>query len=51
MMALPFMTLLAGLLCAWWDRRTWAIGFWVATLVLLLVLFLLHATSSLELQF
>lgn len=51
MMALPFATLFIGILCAWWDYRSWAIGLWAITLVLMSVLFLLHATDPLGLQF
>ncbi|WP_413816496.1 DUF5993 family protein [Pigmentiphaga sp.] len=51
MMALPFATLFIGLLCAFRGRRGWAIGLWAATFALLMVLFHLHATDSLGLQF
>lgn len=51
MMALPFVTLFIGLLCAWRGYRIWGIGFWGLTLGLLLFLFRLHATTSLQLQF
>jgi hypothetical protein len=51
MMALPFVTLFVGLICAWRGHRSWGIGFWIATLGLLVVLFWLHATSALHLQF
>jgi hypothetical protein len=51
MMALPFVTLFMGLVCAWRGYRLWGIGFWIVTLGLLLVLFRLHATSALQLQF
>jgi hypothetical protein len=51
MMALPFVTLFMGLVCAWRGHRLWGIGLWIVTLGLLLVLFRLHATNALQLQF
>ena len=49
MMFLPFLTLAAGLAAAWYGRRGLAVGFWTAGLVLMLLLFRLHATSILNL--
>ncbi|WP_343036176.1 DUF5993 family protein [Chelativorans alearense] len=51
MMALPFATLFLGLICAWQGHRFWAIGLWAVTLILMIALFLLHATDPLGLQF
>lgn len=51
MMALPFLTLFGALVAAYFSYRSWSIGLWIITLILLLTLFRLHATDSLSLQF
>ncbi len=51
MMFLPFLVLAAGLLVVFYSRRRWALGFWAVGLLLLVVLFRVHATSVLNLGF
>lgn len=51
MMALPFVTAFAGLAFAWYGRRDWALGSGLAAIVIMLVLFRMHATDSLALSF
>jgi hypothetical protein len=51
MMFLPFLVLAAGLLAVFYGRRRWALGFWATGLLLLVVLFRLHATDVLNLGF
>ena len=51
MMFLPFLVLAAGLLAVFYGRRRWVLGFWAAGLLLLVVLFRVHATSVLNLGF
>ena len=51
MMFLPFLVLAAGLLAVFYGRRRWALGLWAAGLLLLIVLFRVHATSVLNLGF
>lgn len=48
MMSIPFFGLLAGLICVLASRRRAALGFWVFSIVCLLVLFKLHATDPLN---
>jgi hypothetical protein len=48
MMSVPFVLFACGLGAAWTRRRTAALGFWVAGVVMLLVLFHLHATDVLN---
>ncbi|MFP4154449.1 MAG: DUF5993 family protein [Halothiobacillaceae bacterium] len=51
MMALPFFTLFAGLVAAWFGHPRWALGLWAGSLLWVFVLFLAHATDRLSLQF
>ena len=51
MMALPFVTLFAAVLCAFAGRRGAAIALWAVALALTLALFRLHATDILPLDF
>lgn len=51
MMFLPFLVLSAGLAAVFGGRRRWTLGFWAAGLLLLVVLFRVHATSVLNLGF
>ena len=48
MMSLPFLLFACGLAAAWTSRRRAALGFWVAGVVLLLVLFRMHVTDVLN---
>jgi Family of unknown function (DUF5993) len=48
MMSLPFLLFACGLGAAWSQWRSTAMGFWVAGVVLLLVLFRIHATDVLN---
>ena len=45
MMSLPFLLFACGLGAAWLRQRTVAMGFWVAGMVVMLVLFRIHASS------
>ena len=49
MMSLPFVLFACGLGAAWTSRREAAMGFWVAGVLVLLVLFRFHATDVLNL--
>ncbi len=49
MMSLPFLLFACGLAAAWTSRRGAAMGFWVAGVLVLLVLFRFHATDVLNL--
>ncbi|MGC9457964.1 MAG: DUF5993 family protein [Halothiobacillaceae bacterium] len=51
MMALPFLTLFAGLVAAWIGQPRWALWLWAGSLIWVLGLFMAHATDSLSLQF
>ena len=51
MMALPFVGCLAAIGAAWAGQRTVALWLWAADVALLLVLFRLHATDALKLDF
>jgi hypothetical protein len=51
MMALPFVGCLAAIGAAWAGHRAAALWLWAANLVLLLVLFRMHATDVLKLDF
>ena len=48
MMSLPFLLFACGLGAAWLRQRGAAMGFWVAGLVVLLVLFRVHMTDVLN---
>jgi hypothetical protein len=48
MMSLPFVLFACGLGAAWTQRRGAAFGFWVAGVLMLLVLFRMHATDVLN---
>ena len=50
MMSLPFLLFACGLAAAWTSRREAAMGFWVAGVLVLLVLFRFHATDVLNLE-
>lgn len=50
MMSLPFFAAFAALLAGWKGRRGLAVACWALTLVILLLLFRLHATDSLGLS-
>ena len=50
MMSLPFLIFACALGAAWLGRRGMAIGFWVAGLVVMLVLFRIHATEVLSIS-
>jgi hypothetical protein len=45
MMSLPFLLFACGLGAAWLRQRAVAMGFWVASMVVMLVLFRIHASS------
>ena len=45
MMSLPFLLFACGLGAAWLRQRGVAMGFWVAGMVAILVLFRIHASS------
>jgi hypothetical protein len=49
MMSLPFLLFACGLAAAWTSRREAAMGFWIAGVLVLLVLFRFHATDVLNL--
>jgi len=49
MMSLPFLLFACGLAAGWTSRREAAMGFWVAGVLVLLVLFRFHATAVLNL--
>jgi len=48
MMSLPFLLFACGLGAAWLRQRTAAMGFWVAGLVVLLVLFRMNMADVLN---
>jgi hypothetical protein len=48
MMSLPFLLFACGLGAAWLRQRAAAMGFWVAGLVVLLVLFRMNMTDVLN---
>jgi Family of unknown function (DUF5993) len=48
MMSLPFLLFACGLAAAWLRQRGAAMGFWVAGLVVLLVLFRVHMSDVLN---
>jgi hypothetical protein len=48
MMSLPFLLFACGLGAAWLRQRGAAMGFWVAGLVVLLVLFRIHMSDVLN---
>ena len=48
MMSLPFLLFACGLGAAWLSKRGAAMGFWVAGLVVLLVLFRAHFGDALN---
>jgi hypothetical protein len=48
MMSLPFVLFACGLGAAWLHRRGAAFGFWVAGVLILLVLLRVHATDMLN---
>jgi Family of unknown function (DUF5993) len=48
MMSLPFVLFACGLGAAWTQQRGAALGFWVAGVLMLLVLFRMHATDVLN---
>jgi Family of unknown function (DUF5993) len=48
MMSLPFLLFACGLGAAWLRQRGVAMGFWVAGLLVMLVLFRIHATEVLS---
>lgn len=48
MMSLPFLLFACGLGAAWMRQRGVAMGFWVAGVLTMLVLFRIHATEVLN---
>jgi hypothetical protein len=50
MMSLPFLLFACGLAAGWMQRRGAAMGFWAAGVLVLLVLFKLHATDALNIS-
>jgi hypothetical protein len=48
MMSLPFLLFACGLGAAWLRQRGVAMGFWVAGLLVMFVLFRIHATEMLN---
>ena len=48
MMSLPFLLFACGLAAAWTSRREAAMGFWVAGVLMLLVLFRFHGPNMLQ---
>ena len=48
MMSLPFLLFACGLGAAWLQRRGVAMGFWVAGVVVMLVLFRIHLGGALS---
>jgi hypothetical protein len=48
MMSLPFLLFACGLGATWLRQRGAAMGFWIAGLVVLLVLFRVHMTDVLN---
>jgi hypothetical protein len=48
MMSLPFLLFACGLGATWLRQRGAAMGFWVAGLVVLLVLFRVHMSGTLN---
>ena len=50
MMSLPFLLFACGLAAGWLRRRGVAVGFWVVGVVVLLVLFRMHATDVLNIS-
>jgi hypothetical protein len=48
MMSLPFLLFACGLGAAWLRQRGMAMGFWVAGVVILLVLFRVHYGDTLN---
>ena len=50
MMSLPFLLFACGLAAGWTQRRTAAMGFWVAGVLILLVLFKMQATNTLNIS-
>jgi hypothetical protein len=48
MMSIPFFIFAGGLAVIFYGKRSIAIGLWVLGLVLMLVLFRLHATDQLH---
>ncbi len=50
MMTLPFLLFACGLGAAWLKRRGTALGFWVAGVFVLLVLFRIHMTDVINIS-
>jgi hypothetical protein len=50
MMSLPFFAQGLGVVCILAGWRRIAIGFWAASIIIMLVLFKLHATSALSIS-
>jgi hypothetical protein len=50
MMSLPFFAQGLAALCILTGRRNAAIGFWAASIIIMLVLFKLHATDTLPIS-
>jgi hypothetical protein len=48
MMSLPFLLFACGLGASWSEWRSTAMGFWLAGLITLLILFKMHATEVLN---
>jgi hypothetical protein len=48
MMSLPFLLFACGLAAAWFRQRGLAMGFWVAALVVIFVLFRVHDSGALN---
>lgn len=47
-MALPFLLTFLALLAAWRGQRAISVGLWALSVVVLLILFRLHATDPLD---
>jgi hypothetical protein len=50
MMSLPFLLFACGLGAAWLRQRGVAVGFWLIGLLIMLVLFRVHATEMLNIS-
>lgn len=48
MMSIPYFVLLGGYVAAWAGWRALAIGLWAGGVAVMLVLFKIHATSSIN---
>jgi hypothetical protein len=50
MMSLPFLLFACGLAAGWMQRRGAAMGFWAAGVLVLLLLFHMHAMDALNIS-